>query len=262
MQKRHRPIRSLGQNFLTDGSIADMQVEAAGITEGDTVLEIGPGTGILSGRIIRKLNGTGHYYAIEKDESLHSGLVDEFAGSTNISIISGDAMKMDWPDFDIIVSNIPYNISTPFTMKLLSSEFRTAVIMYQREFAERLAASPGGKDYGRLTVYAYMRANIEKIADVPASAFNPRPKVDSAVLRITPRSSPPFETDMKLFEEVTMLIFSRRRKKIKNCLLSLAGRSGIPDGELSSLPHADSRAEQLSPERINDIVRWFLEHGD
>ena len=133
--------------------------------------------------------------------------------------------------------------------------------MYQREFADRLAASPGGKDYGRLTVFAYMRANIEKIADVPASAFEPRPEVDSAVVKITPRTEPPFETDMKLFEEVTMLIFSRRRKKIHNCLLSLAGRFGIEKGELSSLPYADMRAEQLSPEQINEIVAWFLQ-GD
>ncbi len=262
MAEQHRPIRSLGQNFLTDGGIADMQVEAAGITEGDRVLEVGPGTGILSRRIIRKLNGTGHYYAIEKDESLYSQLEKEFGHLDNVTIISADALKADWPDFDVIVSNIPYNISTPFTMKLLSSEFRTAVIMYQKEFAERLAASPGGKDYGRLTVYAYMRANIEKMADVPASAFDPRPKVDSAVLRVTPRGRPPFETDMKLFEEITMLIFSRRRKKVKNCLISIAGRFGLEKSDLSSAPHSDMRAEQLAPEEMNDIVRWFLEHGD
>ncbi len=256
----HRPIRSLGQNFLIDEEIADMQVEAAGILPDDRVLEIGPGTGILSSRIIRQLKG-GHYFAIEKDKELHSALEKEFGHPENVTIISADALKTDWPSFDVMVSNIPYNISTSFTMKLLSSQFRTAVIMYQKEFVARLSASPGGKDYGRLSVYAYMRAEIEKIADVPASAFYPVPAVDSAVLRITPRPVP-FETDMKLFEEVTMLIFSRRRKKIKNCLLSLTGRFGLEKSILSSMPYSHMRAEQLSPRQINEIVEWLVLQGD
>jgi len=257
----HRPIRSLGQNFLIDDSVAEMQVEAAWIRPGDTVLEIGPGTGILTRRILGLLD-SGEYVAIEKDRDLCSRLDREFGQVENFSLICGDALKVDWPEFDVMVSNIPYNISTKFTMRLLSLPFRTAVIMYQREFAERLSASPGGKDYGRLSVYAYMRAGIEKLADVPSSAFEPKPEVDSAVVRIVPRERPPFETDMKLFEEVTMLIFSRRRKKIKNCLLSLAGRFGLEKSDFSAAPHADMRAEQLTPEEINDIVEWLLSRGD
>jgi len=254
--KKHRPLRSLGQNFLIDGSVADMQIEAAELTGPERVLEIGPGTGILSRRIIEKLT-SGYYYAIEKDRILCSRLSEEMKGLSHAEIRCGDAMKLDWPKFDVMVSNIPYNISTPFTLKLLSESFSRAVVMYQKEFPERLIASPHTRDYGRLTVYVYMRASIEKITNVPPTAFEPKPEVASTIVRIRPKA-PPFETDMKLFEEVTRLIFLQRRKKIKNCLKPLLnGRASE-----SSIPYADSRAEELAPEQINEIVLWLEEYGD
>lgn len=233
-----------------------MQVEAAELRGSERVLEIGPGTGILTRRIIERLS-SGHYYAIEKDHILCARLSEEMKELPHAEIRCGDAMKQDWPEFDVMVSNIPYNISTSFTMRLLSERFSRAVIMYQKEFAERLLASPHTKNYGRLTVYAYMRASIEKIADVPPTAFDPKPEVASSIVLIKPEA-PPFKTDMRLFEEVTRLIFLHRRKKIKNCLAPVLNARASE----SSIPYGDSRAEELAPEQINEIVLWLEEHSD
>src|SRR3989442_1396718 len=159
-----RASRGLGQHFLIDERVARRQIERASIREGETVLEVGTGLGVLA-RII----GTraGRVIAIEKDRRLADALR---ALGGPIEVVQGDALKVEWPAFDVMVSNLPYRISSPVTFRLLDRPFDRAVLMFQREFAERLIARPGTKDYSRLTVNVAHRAEFATLANGIAGA--------------------------------------------------------------------------------------------
>ncbi len=168
------PRKSRGQNFLTDGRVADRHVSYAGMREGDRVLEVGPGFGILTERVLG-LPCT--LTCIELDD-----ILADYIGKTygdRLKLIRGDAVKVPFPEFDVFISNLPYSVSTPVIFKLLDHSFRTAVVMVQREFANRMVADVGSPEYSRLTVNLFYRADCEIMETVPASRFNPRPKVDS-----------------------------------------------------------------------------------
>lgn len=244
------PKKEKGQNFLTDGSVADRQVGHADISEGDRILEVGPGFGILTERLV----GTGELTCIELDDKLAEYIGDKFGD--RVRLIHGDAVKVKWPEFDIFVSNLPYSVSTPIIFKLLEHDFRKAVVMVQKEFADRMAAEPNTKDYSRLTVGIYYRADCEILEKVPASKFNPRPKVDSAVVSLTPRP-PPFEVlDEKLFFKIVNLCFGQRRKKIGTSLK----KAGIIDKD-AELPYLDERIENLTPEQIGELTNAVTAHA-
>lgn len=253
-----RPSKRLGQHFLIDDRVMERQVALAELTERDTVLEVGPGIGNLTERIL----GTGaSVVAVERDAQFCRFLRRRFGD--RIRLIEADAVKALLPEFDKVVANLPYQISSPIMFKLLDQGFQRAVVMVQREFAERMVARPGTRDYGRLSVGVYYRADCEMSVKVSRSSFWPQPEVDSSVVTLRPRK-PPFEVvDEQVFFDVTKAIFSHRRKKIMNALaadpLGKSLGSGFSSAAFESLPNAQKRAEELSPEEIGLLSDAFVE---
>jgi 16S rRNA (adenine1518-N6/adenine1519-N6)-dimethyltransferase len=253
-----RANRRLGQNFLLDESVVKRQVGFADLSSEDTVLEIGPGLGNLTEELLK----TGaKVVAVEQDREFCRFLTRRFGD--RLQLVQADAVKAFLPEFNKVVSNLPYQISSPITFKLLDIGFDVAVLMLQREFAERMVAKPRSEDYGRLSVGVYYRAECEILMSVHPHAFWPQPKVDSCVVRLVPKK-PPFEVrDKDAFSLVTKAIFSHRRKKIMNSLLSdpaVAAMIGsVEKGSLERLPYASSRAGELSPEMIGELADALLE---
>jgi 16S rRNA (adenine1518-N6/adenine1519-N6)-dimethyltransferase len=188
-----------------------------------------------------------HVTAIELDEKLAEYLENEFGD--RLELIRGDALDIEWPAFDKFVSNLPYSISTPVIFKLLAHDFSKAVVMVQKEFAERMVAGRGEVDYSRLTVNVYYRAQCKILENVPASRFKPRPKVDSALVEIIPRPAPFTVEDERTFFRVVDAGFIHRRKKIRSALRTEG--FVIPDD--ADIPFLDDRMEILSPEDIGKL---------
>lgn len=253
-----RPSKRLGQHFLIDDRVIERQVALAELTGEDTVLEVGPGIGNLTEVIL----GTGaSVVAVERDPQFCRFLKRRFGD--RIRLIQADAVKAFLPEFDKVVANLPYQISSPITFKLLDIGFERAVVMVQREFAERMVAVPGTRDYGRLSVGVYYRAECEISIKVSRGSFWPQPDVDSCVVTLRPRK-PPFEVfDERAFFDVTKAIFSHRRKKIMNALAAdpIVKSLGpmITSASLQALPNAQRRAEELTPEEIGALADAFLE---
>lgn len=253
-----RPTKRLGQNFLLDDSVIRRAVGFADLSSEDVVLEIGPGLGNLTEELLR----TGaKVLAVEQDPAFVKFLERRFG--ERIELVQADAVKAFLPQFNKVVSNLPYQISSPITFKLLDIGFDVAVLMLQREFAERMVARPGTADYGRLTVGVYYRADCRILFNVPPSSFWPQPKVDSCVVMLTPKS-PPFKVaDEKVFHDVTKAIFSHRRKKIMNALLVDPAVSSLMTekvrGSVDGLPYSSQRAEELTPEKIGELSNALLE---
>jgi 16S rRNA (adenine1518-N6/adenine1519-N6)-dimethyltransferase len=253
-----RPTKRLGQNFLLDDSVVSRSVGFAALNSKDTVLEIGPGLGNLTEEILKS---GAKVVGLEQDPAFCKFLERRFG--ERVRIVQADAVKAFLPGFNKVVSNLPYQISSPITFKLLDIGFDVAVLMLQREFAERMIAKPGTDDYGRLSVGVYYRADCEIMLNVPRHAFWPQPKVDSCVVRLVPKP-PPFEVkDRQAFFDVTRAIFSHRRKKISNSLkVDPATASLVTAGIVSSLdklPYASKRAEELSPEMIGELADALLD---
>lgn len=234
----------LGQNFLIDKNIAEKEIEYADVDKNDVVLEIGPGRGILTKILSEKAKKV---LAVEIDPGLVKNLQKILPG--NVEIINSDVLDLDFKDitgFNKVVSNLPFEISSPVTFKLLESGFDLAVLIYQKEFAERLVAEAGSKKYSRLSVNVYYRANCEMVQTVSKNCFSPVPRVDSAIVRMVPRKTSPFDVfDEKLFFDLTKNLFEHRRKKIKTVLKS---KYKIVDFE--KIPFVDERVENLSPWEI------------
>ncbi|MDR0522901.1 MAG: 16S rRNA (adenine(1518)-N(6)/adenine(1519)-N(6))-dimethyltransferase RsmA [Candidatus Methanoplasma sp.] len=235
------PKRSRGQNFLIDGRVADRHVGYADISPGDRVLEVGPGFGVLTGRL---LDAGGILTCIELDDKLADFIGETYGG--RLDLVRGDALKVPFPPFDKFVSNLPYSVSTPIIFKLLEHRFEKAVVMVQREFADRMVADVGSPDYSRLTVNLFYRAECEILEGVPRSRFDPRPKVDSAIVGIRPRPAPFEVRDEAAFLRVTEILFSHRRKKIGTSLRAAGARGDVP--------YADERVEDLRPSEIAEVA--------
>ncbi len=253
-----RPTKRLGQHFLLDERIIRRQVELASLHEGETVLEIGPGMGNLTEEILS--HGV-KLVAVEQDPGFCTFLRRRFGD--RIELIEGDAVRAFLPPFDRVVANLPYQISSPITFKLLDIGFESAVLMLQKEFAERMVADVGTAEYGRLSVGVRFRADCEIVMKVPRSAFWPQPKVESCVVRLTPRPPGFAVGDERAFSRVTQALFSHRRKKVSNCLeTDPAVREYVtPEMKdaLRTLPHASKRPQELSPEMIGELTDALLE---
>jgi 16S rRNA (adenine1518-N6/adenine1519-N6)-dimethyltransferase len=250
------PNKRLGQHFLIDEAIANRQVQYADIGKKDTVLEIGPGTGILTEILSKRAD---RVVAVEADPVAANHIERTYP---DVEVIGGDVLKVDLPKFDKVVSNLPFNISSPITFRLLDEPFESGILMYQKEFAERLVASEGNKDYSRLSVNAYYKAESEILETVPRTLFYPQPRVDAAIVRITPRR-PPFEvTDEDHFFRVVKALFTHRRKQIRNSLV-LEWRNLSESREsmkefTSGLPDPHRRVEELSPQEIGELSNRIL----
>ena len=247
-----RASKGLGQHFLVDERVAHRHVEFAGVTANDVVLEIGPGLGVLTALLAKR---AAKVVAVEKDRRLARGL--RALGGT-VEVLEGDAVKVPLPDFDRVVSNLPYQISSPITFRLLDRAFRRAALMYQREFAQRLVAKPRTDAYSRLSVKAYVRASAEIVERVPRSAFWPQPEVDSAIVLLEPRPPPFSVRDWATFDAVVDATFEHRRKAIENSL-RLSWRRFAETEEafaarLPGVPYLRNRPEELAPEQFGELA--------
>lgn len=234
----------LGQHFLIDPSIIELELSIAELTKEDIVLEIGPGKGILTHQLAKKVK---QVIAVELDPSLYNFLSQQI--SENVLLINQDIMKVsmdDIPSFTKVVANLPYQISSPVTFKLLENRFQKAVLIYQKEFADRMIAQSGSKEYSRLSVGIAYKAACKIHKYIPSSAFSPPPKVTSSLVELIPFKTPPFHViDESFFFEVTKQLFTHRRKQIKTILKH---SKTLPYSE--DLKYKTKRVEQLSPQEI------------
>jgi len=228
--------KSLGQHFLTDSRALDRILEAAGLDKTRGALEIGPGIGALTERLAQ---AAGRVVAIEIDSRLIPILEEVLAPYDNVVLIHADALKIDLRELwrthfqglagVSAVANLPYYAAAPILMALLESRlpWERLVLMVQKEIADRICAAPGGKDYGSLSVAVQYRCEAEPVCRVPPGAFVPSPKVDSAVVRLTPRRKRHVNvSDEQLFFRVVHAAFEQRRKTIANNLSRLLGKEG------------------------------------
>jgi 16S rRNA (adenine1518-N6/adenine1519-N6)-dimethyltransferase len=197
-------------------------------------------------------------------------LRERLQGLPNLDLIEGDLLRVSVPRFNKVVSTPPYSISSPLLFWLLERRFDCAVMTFQREFAERLAAPVGSRDYGRLTVNVYYRAEVELLDYVPRSVFYPPPDVDSVVVRLKPRREPPFYVeDKEVFSELVQTLFTQRNKKVRNAILSFLRKRGIKRGNAvrmaDSLTFHDKRVRELAPEDFgaltNEVIQKSGEKG-
>tara|TARA_Y100001970_G_scaffold176114_1_gene214679 strand:- start:13085 stop:13873 length:789 start_codon:yes stop_codon:yes gene_type:complete len=214
------PKKSLGQNFLIDTKILNLITEIGNIKTNDIILEVGPGTGLLTEKIIDKKPR--EIIVIEKDEKLAANLNDKFG--TKIKIVNDDMMEFSYDNFlnknIIIFGNLPYNISTQILAKWikmnnLNKFCKRFILMFQKEVADRIIAKTNTKNYGRLSILANWKMEINKITDVEPTSFRPSPKVKSTVLELVPKEKFYQLKDAKNLEHVTNIFFSQRRKMIR-----------------------------------------------
>lgn len=206
---------SLGQHLLKNPLVTAAMIEKAGIKATDTVLEIGPGTGNLT---LKLLECCKKVVAVEHDPRMVVELqkrVSSTAIAHKLQLIHSDVLKLDLPFFNLCVANIPYQISSPLVFKLLShpSRFRCAILMVQREFAQRLCAKPGDPMYGRLSVNAQLLSKVDHIMKVSKNSFRPPPKVDSSVVRLEPLNPPP-PINFVEWDGMVRLCFNRKNKTL------------------------------------------------
>jgi len=205
----------LGQHILKNPLVVDAIVNKSALRSGDTVLEIGPGTGNLTVKCLEKAKKV---IACEVDPRMVAELQKRVQGTpfqAKLEMLVGDAIKSDLPFFDVCVANVPYQISSPLVFKLLLHRpfFRCAVLMFQREFAQRLVAQPGDKLYCRLSINTQLLARVDHLMKVGKNNFRPPPKVESSVVRIEPRNPPP-PINFKEWDGLTRIAFVRKNKTL------------------------------------------------
>lgn len=241
--------KSLGQHFLSDPRILARIADAIDHPPGETLLEIGPGRGTLTEALRTRV---ARLVAIEKDRELVPGLRARFPA---VDIVEGDALELDWHALAgarpfSVIGNIPYYITSPLIDKALTPPRpRAIVFLVQKEVADRVAAPPGGADYGALSVGVQAVARVERLFKVPAGAFSPPPKVDSAVLRLTPLAAPLVaDADVAGFRRLVVGLFGFRRKQLIRGLRELMGE---PAEQVSRWLHAAGIEETDRPQAIS-----------
>jgi len=241
----------LSQNFLTDKNFILKEVDYAGLQGDDIVLEIGTGHGNLTAELLKHCRVIG----IELDTVLAQECQSKFCQSKfkeNFKMIQGDALKLPFPEFTKVVSNIPYHISAPLIFKILGHSFELAVVVCQKEFADKMAAKPCTSNYGRLSVSSQVRAEVELLDVIPSGAFNPSPEVDSRIVRLKPK-----QPDLpKLFDQTVRALFQHRQQSVKNALTHSSHEIGfipqttLPDKKVFelSIPEIIQLSEELEEE--------------
>jgi 16S rRNA (adenine1518-N6/adenine1519-N6)-dimethyltransferase len=226
----HQARKRFGQHFLTSSDIIEKIVSAIAPREGETIVEIGPGHAAITAPLA---DSATTLHAIEFDRDLIANLRKQFHGRSNVTIHEADALLFDFStlgDELRIVGNLPYNISTPLLFHLLT--FQSIVtdmhFMLQKEVVDRMSATPGSKDYGRLTIMLGCQLEIVPLFEVPPDAFTPPPRVMSSVVRMRPLAQDRFDIqDPQQLAQIVRQAFSRRRKTLRNALQGLASESDI-----------------------------------
>jgi len=240
---KHQPRKRFGQNFLVDAGVIAAIVAAIRPARADHIVEIGPGLGALTRPLLAAVE---QMHAIEIDRDLVTALKHEFA--PRLTVHAADVLGFDFATLGNglrVVGNLPYNISTPllFHIARYCAQVHDIHVMLQKEIVARMVAAPSDSNYGRLSVMLQYRFDLEKLIDVPAAAFDPAPRIDSAVVRLTPLRPLPFAArDESWFARIVKAAFSQRRKTLRN---SLSAFLSEPDfGALAIAPAA--RAQELS----------------
>lgn len=210
--------KNLGQNYLIDKNKRDQIINFGNVDKKDVVLEIGSGIGTLTIELAKKAK---RVIAIEQDEKICKILAKRLKDEKidNVELINDDALKVDFPKFNKIISNLPYQISSPITFKFLKYDFDLAILMYQKEFADRMNGEVGSKNYSRLSAMLYFKCDVETLTDVSSESFIPKPKIDSTVVRLTPKDNIITDIDFKTYSNFTKALFQHRNKKIRNALI-------------------------------------------
>lgn len=226
-----RPKKQLGQNFLVNPEVLKIILEAGALTTHDTVIEIGAGLGCLTEVVARHVE---RVIAVEVDELLYNALAAQFSTNSRVQLLNADILKLELnsllvdgnpgsaPTTFKVIANLPYSITTPILWKLLAhhKQIHSCVLMMQKEVAERIAAPPGGKDYGTLTIGVTYYAEATLIATLSPENFYPAPRVESALLKLTMREKPKVAVeDEALFFKIVRTAFRTRRKMLKNALV-------------------------------------------
>ncbi|MBE6499374.1 MAG: 16S ribosomal RNA methyltransferase A [Methanobrevibacter thaueri] len=210
--------KNLGQNYLIDKNKRDQIISFGNISKDDVVLEIGSGIGTLTIEIAKRAKKV---ISIEQDKRICEILAERLREEKidNVELINDDALKIDFPEFNKIISNLPYQISSPITFKFLDYDFDLAVLMYQKEFAQRMNGKVGSKNYSRLSAMLYFKCSVEKLTDVSCESFIPKPKIDSSVVMLTPKEHDLTIEEFNNYSKFTKALFQHRNKKIKNALI-------------------------------------------
>ena len=252
--------KNLGQNYLIDKNKRNQIIGFGDVDKNDVVLEIGTGIGTLTIELAKKAKKV---IAIEQDENICKILTKRLKDEKidNVELINDDALKVDFPKFNKIIANLPYQISSPITFKFLDYDFDLAILMYQKEFADRMNGEVGSKNYSRLSAMLYFKCNVETLTNVSAESFIPKPKIDSTVIKMTPKENRISDDDFNIYSNFTKALFQHRNKKIKNALIDsrhiisnidkkiLKKRlNGIEDDELNE--YLSKRVVELTPEEI------------
>lgn len=261
---KHRPRKRFGQNFLHDQHVLDRIVAAAALQQGDRILEIGPGPGALTTRLLASGLSV---LAVEIDRDLAGAL--EARNEKKLEVRTGDVLRFDWaellqhPPYKLI-ANLPYNISSQILFKVLEHKaaFSCLVLMFQKEVGERLLATEGSRNYGILSVLMQTWFDVERVIKVPPGAFSPPPKVDSVVLRMMPLSRPRVALqDDALYHKLVKSAFAQRRKTLRNSLLGSGWQAEQIDPALATAEiDPGRRGETLTIEEFGALANRL--HSD
>ncbi|PVX25964.1 MAG: ribosomal RNA small subunit methyltransferase A [Candidatus Bathyarchaeum sp.] len=253
------PKKRLGQNFTVNYEILQRLVSYASLTKDDVVLEVGAGFGFLTQLLSRNCKKV---ITVEVDPTLVVFLRKQLQSLQNVDLIEGDILSVSLPPFNKVVAAPPYSISSPLLFSLLERNFDSAFLIFQKEFAERLAALVGTKDYGRLTVNIYYRADVELLDVVPRTMFYPPPDVDSMMVCLKPRDLP-FQVDNEeMFFELVRTLFTQRNKKVRNALIPFLRKREMVRKEAvglaDSIVYSTKRVRELAPEDFGILTNELL----
>ena len=254
----YRPLKRLGQNFLADKRVAARVVSNAELTASDTVLEPGPGYGTLTSLLEKQ---AGRIIAVEKDRRLAAHLRSEFKNSQSIEVIEGDVLEIPLPPFNKVVGTPPYALSSKLILFLTRKKFELASLVFQKEFGERLLAGTGTAGYGRLSIAAQRSLSIRPIMNISAASFRPRPKVDSILLRISPKEVNT-AVNQELFEELVRGLFNQRKRVVRSSFLHfLCQKIGREKARsiLETVTLPEKRVFQLNISDLEEISRKLSE---
>jgi 16S rRNA (adenine1518-N6/adenine1519-N6)-dimethyltransferase len=259
------PKKAFSQNFLTSRHVVEGIVRALGIAEGERVVELGPGLGTLTGELLR---AGARVTAIEKDREMIEVLRAELGGSERLEVIEGDAGSVDLAALAgdarvALAGNLPYAITGGILRNLCAhaASVSRAAIMVQREVRDRLLALPDTSEYGALTVFVQARFDVRSVLKVPAGAFHPPPKVESAVVMLLPRSVPRAE-ETDAFRTVVRAAFQARRKTLKNALAQAVGVERAVAALEAAAIDGRRRGETLSIEELASVAAMLGAAGD
>ena len=259
---RIAPNKLMGQNFMVEPSLYPKLTEYACLTQNDMTLDAGAGFGFLTKFLANKCKTV---VAVEKDPRIAEVLREQVKGLGNVTVLEGDLLKTELPEFNKVVAIPPYYLSSRLVTWLLQRKIDCAVLILQREFANRLAANVGSEDYGWLTVITCHGARVELLDEVPKTVFYPQPEVDSVIVRLTPWKTAPFNvTDEDFFNRLVRWLFTERNKKLCNALVPfLKTTRKLRKEEAKKLaataPFSEKRARELTPKNFGEVANAFAE---